>query len=113
MWIPPKDSSSGKEDDDLLYLVDGTVGSGGHSLAALQSSPSIQLLAMDVDESSLSTSQSRLCNAIQDERNRVSYWHGSYATITEALQQSNFPSKVDGILIDLGFGSAQMDDPNR
>jgi 16S rRNA (cytosine1402-N4)-methyltransferase len=89
--------------------VDGTVGAGGHAWGILQaSSPNGQLLGMDVDPQALETAGKKLA-----EFN--GRWHlvqASYATLKEQLEELKW-EKVDGVLLDLGLSSMQLDTPER
>lgn len=113
LWLPPPPISPHKDNEErLIHLVDGTVGMGGHSLLALRSHPSVRILAIDRDASALARAKKRLKN--DDVHNRVTFHHGSYADIGLALRQTKgFPNRVDGILIDLGVNSVQLDDASR
>ncbi|HZD09731.1 MAG TPA: 16S rRNA (cytosine(1402)-N(4))-methyltransferase RsmH [Candidatus Binatia bacterium] len=89
--------------------IDGTVGAGGHSAGILQeSAPDGRLLAFDRDAEALAFARERL-SAYGD---RVSYVHDSYARM-ELLAPLHGFQEVDGILLDLGLSSRQLDDPQR
>jgi 16S rRNA (cytosine1402-N4)-methyltransferase len=89
--------------------VDGTVGAGGHAWGILQeSSPDGQLLGMDVDPRALEIAGKKLEEF--DKR-----WHlvqASYVHLKEQLGVLEW-EKVDGILLDLGVSSMQLDSPER
>ena len=90
-------------------IVDGTVGTGGHSLAILPHLlPDGMLVAIDRDRASLARAQSRL---IEFEP-RVTCVHGNYRTLPEIMRRLNL-SGVDGVLLDLGMSSAQVDCAER
>lgn len=89
--------------------VDGTVGAGGHAFGILQaSSPDGLLLGMDLDPHALEIAKARL--AIFAER--VILVQASYSTIQDQLETSGWEN-VQGILIDLGLSSMQVDTPDR
>jgi len=91
-----------------LY-VDGTVGAGGHSWGILQaSSPDGQLLGMDVDPQALELAGKKLAEF-------SGRWHlvqASYVTLRERLEELKW-EKVDGVLLDLGLSSMQLDTASR
>lgn len=91
-----------------LY-VDGTVGAGGHSRGILErSSPDGRLIGFDRDPDALALAVKNL-SAFLD---RVELIHSSYHELTTHLNNRNWQS-VDGIVIDLGLSSMQLDDPDR
>lgn len=90
--------------------VDGTLGEGGHSSLILEKSgPSGSLLGLDRDSSSLQRARARL--AAYGERARLE--HCGYEEIGDALAAAGWEDGADGILLDLGMSSAQVDDAAR
>jgi 16S rRNA (cytosine1402-N4)-methyltransferase len=89
-------------------VVDGTVGRAGHSLALLAERPAVKLLALDRDPEAVAVAGERL--ATFGDRARVR--HGSYADLDLHLEEWG-GAPVDGILLDLGVSSPQIDDPAR
>jgi 16S rRNA (cytosine1402-N4)-methyltransferase len=91
-----------------LY-VDGTVGAGGHAYGLLTvSNPGGQLLGMDVDPQALQLAAETLAEFGE----RVHLVRASYATLREQLEIRGW-QKVDGILLDLGISSMQLDTQAR
>jgi len=88
-------------------LVDGTVGRAGHSLALLGARPDVSLLALDRDPVAVEFVSRRLSGF--GERTEVV--HASYAELPALLAERGGP--VDGILLDLGVSSPQIDDAAR
>ncbi len=89
--------------------VDATLGAGGHSLGILEASaPDGQLLAMDVDPQALEIAQ----RTLQPHSARVRIIQASYTSLADHLSQVGW-DLVDGILIDLGVSSMQVDTPER
>jgi 16S rRNA (cytosine1402-N4)-methyltransferase len=89
-------------------LVDGTVGLGGHAEALLLADPDVRVVGIDRDPHALERARARLrCFG-----ERVSLVHGNYADIGEHLARLGLGS-VDGMLLDLGVSSMQLDDPER
>ena len=94
------------------HYVDGTVGSGGHTGAILErSAPSGRVLGIDSDAQALARVERRLASAVED--GRLVLVHGNFAELARIVDEAGFVSFVDGILLDLGFSSDQMDDPQR
>lgn len=94
---------------DGVY-IDGTFGRGGHSGAILQAlSAQGQLLAIDKDMDAVTSSQAKVLLA--DERFELA--HGSFAQMQELVADRQLLGKVDGILLDLGVSSPQLDVAER
>jgi 16S rRNA (cytosine1402-N4)-methyltransferase len=89
--------------------VDGTVGGGGHAAGILErSSPTGRLLGLDRDPAALELAQSRL----EEYGKRVVLIHSSYISLKSHLNNLNW-NTVDGILLDLGVSSMQLDTPDK
>lgn len=89
--------------------MDATVGAGGHAWGILNaSSPNGQLLGLDLDPRALELASQRL----QEFAGRAILRHTSYTTLKQTLQQENWQN-VNGIVIDLGVSSMQIDSPER
>jgi 16S rRNA (cytosine1402-N4)-methyltransferase len=90
-------------------FVDCTVGAGGHSFGLLEaSSPDGRLLGLDVDPRALELAHQRLYQF----GDRVILVQASYATLQEQLEKIKWPP-VNGILLDLGISSMQVDTAER
>ena len=88
--------------------IDGTLGGAGHSDHILKRLSSKGLLiGIDRDEEALSAAKERL----KDFQN-VKYVHGNHDEIEEILKELDI-DKVDGILLDLGVSSYQLDQRER
>ncbi len=91
-----------------LY-VDGTVGAGGHAWGILESSsPDGKLIGLDLDPQALALARKRL----EPFGERVVLRQASYTTLAEQMGLLGWPA-VDGILLDLGVSSMQLDTPER
>lgn len=89
--------------------IDGTVGLGGHSAAILEiSAPSGRLIGIDLDVEALTIAENRL----HTFRERASLINGNFAEMDVLLARHSVHA-VDGILLDLGVSSLQLDTPHR
>ena len=89
--------------------VDATVGAGGHAKGILEASaPHGELLGLDLDPRALEIASQRLMSF----SNRVHLANSSYTLLLQALQALGW-DHVDGIVIDLGVSSMQIDNPER
>lgn len=94
--------------DSAGSYVDGTFGRGGHSRLILQRlSPTGRLLVLDKDPEAIALAQAM---AATDTRMKV--WHGGFGELRMALAASGF-GQLQGVLLDLGVSSPQLDDPLR
>lgn len=94
---------------DGIYL-DCTFGRGGHSSGILNLlNDSGRLLALDRDIDAINSSQAK--QMLEDSR--FSLHHASFAELTAVIEQHGYLSKVDGILMDLGVSSPQLDTAER
>ena len=92
---------------DGIY-VDGTLGGAGHSIEiAKRLSPKGKLVGIDRDEEALTAAQEKL-----KDFSNVIYVHDNHDNIKEILENLEI-EKVDGILLDLGVSSYQLDERNR
>ncbi len=92
---------------DGVY-VDGTYGRGGHSRALLaRLGAGGRLLAFDKDPEAVAAGRS-----LADADPRFSILHDSFADMSAALAGQGV-TRVDGVLLDLGVSSPQIDDPQR
>ncbi|WP_035383348.1 16S rRNA (cytosine(1402)-N(4))-methyltransferase RsmH [Ferriphaselus sp. R-1] len=90
---------------DGIY-VDGTFGRGGHSRLILQRlGPHGRLIALDKDPLAIAAARQ-----ITDVRFQIA--HSAFADLGEVLQALQVP-RVDGVLLDLGVSSPQLDDAQR
>jgi len=89
--------------------VDGTLGGGGHSEAILAASdPDGQVLGLDRDDQAITVARARL----QRFGSRVILRQASFSEVREVLGVIGW-SDVDGIILDLGVSSWQIDAPER
>lgn len=89
--------------------VDGTYGRGGHAeriLACLGDSG--HLIVIDKDPEAIADARKKY-----QEDSRVSVWQGSFKNFPAALEATGIVSGIDGLLLDLGVSSPQIDDAQR
>jgi 16S rRNA (cytosine1402-N4)-methyltransferase len=93
---------------DGVYL-DGTFGRGGHSAGIMeQLGEKGRLLATDKDPQAIATAEQRFGS---DERFTIV--RGSFTMLATEAEKRGWHGKVDGILLDLGVSSPQLDDASR
>ena len=93
--------------DHGIY-VDGTVGGAGHARALLARAPRARLIAIDRDQAALAASR----EALQDAADRVELVHGEYGDLASLLAARGITA-VNGIVLDLGVSSPQLDIAER
>ncbi|MGB1250365.1 MAG: 16S rRNA (cytosine(1402)-N(4))-methyltransferase RsmH [Candidatus Promineifilaceae bacterium] len=119
-WLQPKSGG--------LY-IDGTLGYGGHTSGILTASaPDGRILAFDRDADAIQAAQARLGGLPDEEISfgtsneqrsfkgdllaRVTFAHTSFAEMRRVAPSEGFPL-VDGVVLDLGLSSMQLDSRNR
>ncbi len=89
--------------------VDATFGRGGHAQAILQRLGSAgRLLGLDKDPQAVASAQQRF-----GDDARFSIHHASFAELGGVVSEAGLMGRVDGILMDLGVSSPQLDDAAR
>lgn len=87
--------------------IDGTFGRGGHSRLILSRlAQDGRLIAIDRDPRAIAAAQQ-----IQDPRFHIE--HNSFSAIPEICEKLGLVGKIDGILLDLGVSSPQLDEAER
>ncbi|MBB6172458.1 16S rRNA (cytosine1402-N4)-methyltransferase [Nocardiopsis mwathae] len=89
-------------------FVDGTLGLGGHSEAMLTAHPGLRLVGVDRDTTALDRSRRRLAPFA----GRVDFAHAEYDDIPRVLDDLGI-TEVQGVLLDLGVSSPQLDEAER
>ena len=92
---------------DGIY-VDGTLGGAGHSRQIAQRLTTGRLIGIDRDTVALKAARERL----QEWEDRVTLVHSNFCRIAEVLDELGIDG-VDGVLLDLGVSSPQLDDGSR
>lgn len=94
--------------DGGLY-VDGNLGLGGHTERILETcGPTGQVIGFDWDAEALTLAQARLTRFA----GRVRYVHKNFSSVKETLMELGI-GKIDGLLLDLGLSSLQLDTSGR
>lgn len=94
---------------DGALIVDGTFGGGGHTAAILERHPTARVVAIDRDEAAVARAEQLRPIAGSD---RLVAIHGSFADLPSLLREAGI-GPVDGVLLDLGLSSFQLDDAKR
>lgn len=91
------------------FIIDGTLGGGGHAKAiAGRIGKEGMLLAIDWDREAIERFKDEAAHLLP----RVVLMQGNYKDIPKLLHTAHLP-KADGVLVDLGFSSFQIDAPER
>ena len=89
--------------------MDGTLGDGGHAEFILKNTgPKIKVLGIDRDHSAIERAEKRL----HDFGDRIKFVHGSFENLQDLIVQTGI-SKINGLLLDFGVSSPQLDTPER
>jgi len=92
---------------DGIY-VDGTLGGGGHSYEIAKRLTGGRLIGIDQDEAAIMAARERL----KEFEDKVTIVRSNYSNIKQILADCSI-SQVDGIILDLGVSSYQLDTPER
>ena len=90
------------------YYVDGTLGGAGHALEVIKRLKGGRLIGIDQDADAIKAATERLI----DYKNRVIIVRDNYVNIENILKREGI-DKVDGIYVDLGVSSYQLDTADR
>jgi len=88
-------------------LVDGTFGGGGHTRAMLDKNASCRVIAFDADGDAIAWGRETVAEA-----ERVAFIHANFRELKIRLYQLGIAA-IDGLLLDLGVSSAQLDTPAK
>jgi 16S rRNA (cytosine1402-N4)-methyltransferase len=90
------------------FYVDGTFGRGGHSRSLLQNlNDDGRVLGVDKD-----LAAQTVAHELAEKDPRFEFFHGSFAALPHQLREMGIDA-VDGILLDLGVSSPQLDEGER
>jgi 16S rRNA (cytosine1402-N4)-methyltransferase len=87
------------------YIIDCTLGYGGHTQGILENNPNIKMICNDQDDEALFFSQKRL-NLLSD---RIVFNKGNFQDVIESFKEK----EISGILADIGVSSLQLDKESR
>lgn len=89
--------------------VDATYGRGGHTRGILdQLGPEGRVIAIDQDPEAIKSGHDELSN-----EQRLALWYGSFGDLRQCIDEKGWLGQVDGILLDLGVSSPQLDTAER
>ena len=92
---------------DGIY-VDGTLGGAGHSIEIVKRLTTGKLIAFDKDTDAIEASKKRLA----EYSDKVIFIHDDFKNAVEHIDRLNI-GKIDGVLLDLGVSSYQLDNSER
>src|SRR5512143_2147736 len=94
---------------DRGRYIDGTLGAGGHARGILEAcAPDGRLLGLDVDRMALAIARETLA----PYGTRAELAQASYGSLVDEMRRIGWDA-VDGIVLDLGLSSMQLDEPMR
>lgn len=94
--------------DRECRLIDGTLGGGGHSCELLRRCPRLEVLGIDRDRQALEAAAEKCAFAAD----RLTLVRGDFADMDKIAAAHGW-SEADGILLDIGVSSPQLDRPER
>ncbi len=95
--------------DNARIVVDGTTGGGGHAEKICERlPPEGRLVCFDADAEALAESKRRLTRYLD----RVTFVHANFRNLKAEIQELGIDT-IDGLLLDLGVSSYQLDEPSR
>jgi len=100
--LPASPSLGGSQDKSIV--VDGTFGGGGHSLEILKRYPNVKVIAIDQDKGAFEKAKDKF----EDFKGRISFLNINFSNL-DILEEK----KVDGIVLDLGLSSDQLENSGR
>lgn len=89
-------------------MIDGTLGNGGHSALLLAANPKLELIGIDRDGDALE----RAARTLEFARDRVKLERADFSELAEVAAKHDW-REIDGVLLDIGVSSPQLDDPAR
>jgi 16S rRNA (cytosine1402-N4)-methyltransferase len=91
------------------FYVDGTFGRGGHAAAIMDElGPEGRLLAMDKDPEAVQSAEEQF-----GDDPRFEIQQGTFTMLSRVLAQRHLEGRVNGLLLDLGVSSPQLDNASR
>lgn len=97
------------KDKEISVFLDATTGAAGHSLAILQAHPEIEyFIAFDQDQRALDIAKEKL----RDYHTKTLFIHANFSEMFNECKKHSI-SRIDGILMDIGVSSMQIDQGQR
>jgi 16S rRNA (cytosine1402-N4)-methyltransferase len=91
-------------------MIDGTVGAGGYVREVVRINPAARILGVDLDRSGLDKLEMEFAKTGLVKN--ITLKHGNYRDLDLIAARNSF-NEADAVLLDLGFSSDQLDQPNR
>ena len=88
-------------------ILDGTFGAGGYTAALLDADPRTSVLALDRDPEAVAAGR-----ALVESTHRLSLVHTTFGSLDAAAREAGL-ARLDGIVLDIGVSSMQLDQPDR
>jgi 16S rRNA (cytosine1402-N4)-methyltransferase len=96
-------------DVKLHYFLDGTMGAAGHAKQILENHPEVKIyIGCDKDTRALEIAKEKLASF----KDKVKFKQGDFANIESFMKEENI-DLVDGVLLDLGVSSMQLESKER
>ncbi|MEK7140611.1 MAG: 16S rRNA (cytosine(1402)-N(4))-methyltransferase RsmH [Patescibacteria group bacterium] len=100
--------ASQKAGNKNLVVVDGTFGGGGHSAEICRRNKGVKIIAIDQDKGAWKSAQDKF----EDSDCDIKFINGNFRDLGEILQKEKV-GKVDGVILDLGLSSDQLENSGR
>jgi 16S rRNA (cytosine1402-N4)-methyltransferase len=94
--------------DKAGIIIDGTFGGGGHSAEICKNFPKVKILAIDQDKTAFEKAKSKFENL----NCNISFHNVNFKDLNAVLQKENI-EKIDGLILDLGLSSDQLENSGR
>lgn len=88
--------------------IDATFGAGGYSAALLDAAPGVCVLAIDRDPAAVAAGRS----LVEQSGGRLTLVEGQFGELDRLAEEAGF-APADGVVLDIGVSSMQLDDPER
>jgi 16S rRNA (cytosine1402-N4)-methyltransferase len=89
-------------------FIDGTFGAGGYTAALLRAASGVRVLAIDRDPDAVAAGQ----ELVRENADRLTLVEGSFGDLERIASDTGF-APADGVVLDIGVSSMQLDDPER
>jgi 16S rRNA (cytosine1402-N4)-methyltransferase len=89
-------------------FIDGTFGAGGYTAALLEASTGVQVLAVDRDSAAIAAGRP----LVEASGGRLTLVEGRFGELDRLAEETGV-APVDGVVLDIGVSSMQLDDPAR